>query len=107
MLKLCKDIEIDNGYKFDDFKKSMLYEKQEDNSFFWLENIHNIVELGGEFKVGLWFEDGKIRQIQLLYIDRNNFDDEKKRKSKHQEIIREKIPNIDLRASRITNYWDT
>lgn len=107
MLILSKDTAIDKGYKFEEFKRSILYDNQEDNRFFWLGNSYQIKELGGIFKVGLWFKDGNIRQIQLLYIGNDNIADEKNRKNKHQEIIQDKIPNIHLHASKITNYWDT
>ncbi len=53
----------------------------------------------------MWFEDGNIRQIQLLYID-NTIKDETIREIKHQQIILDKISTIHLQASKITNYWD-
>lgn len=105
MLILSDDIAIDREYKFEDFKRTKFYDNQQDNRFFWINNLCQIKELGGLFKVGLWFEDGKIRQIQLLFMD-NDISDEIMRKNKHQEIIRDNISNISLQASKITNYWD-
>lgn len=105
MLILNGDIAIDKGYKFEDFKMSTLYNNQQDNRFFWLESLCEIKELGGIFKVGLWFECGGIRQVQLLYMG-NDITDEIMRKNKHQQIIQDKISNINLQASKISNYWD-
>jgi hypothetical protein len=87
MLILSDDNAIDREYKFEDFKRSILFDNQQDNRFFWLENLCHIKELEGFFKVGLWFKDGSIRQIQLLYMD-NEISDEIIRKKSINKLFR-------------------
>ncbi len=104
MLVLNDSVFIDKGYKFDTFKRSVLFINQEDGSFFWIPDLCHVGDIDGTFKAGLWFKDGIIKQIQLLYMKDDI--DEVTRSKKHEVIIKDELPKLHINASNISNYWD-
>lgn len=96
-------LSIDKGYRFDTFKRTAFYNGQSEDRFFWLHDLCLINGIKGKFKVGLWFQKGIIRQIQLLYMA-DNVANETARSAIHNAIIKDKI--LKLNASNISNYWD-
>jgi hypothetical protein len=105
MLILNNSVFIDKGYRFGLFKTSMLFENQKDGRFFWIQDLCRVNDIDGMFKVGLWFQEGIIKQVQLLYMA-DDISDEVARSKKHDIIIKEKLPKLNIHASNISNYWD-
>ncbi|MDE6208521.1 MAG: hypothetical protein K2M73_02470 [Lachnospiraceae bacterium] len=97
-------LSIDKGYKFEDFKLSTFYNNQKDNRFFVLDGVYKITGIDGKFRVGLWFNEGVIKQIQMCYID-DIIENEKVREKQHNLII-SNIKKMDLKSTKIFNYWD-
>lgn len=100
-----KTISIDKNYKFEQFQRTDLYDGQQSNRFFWINQLCYIEGIDAIFKIGLWFDNGNIRQIQLFCMN-DNISDEVIRKDKHQQIINCEMQNIVLHAKHISNYWD-
>ena len=72
---------------------------------FWLDGLCKITGVEGKFRVGLLFNNGVIKQIQLFYMD-DEIKDEKIREKKHNLIINNKIKKMNLKSTNISNYWD-
>lgn len=57
------------------FKKTDVYSDQDFNRFFWLDGVYKIYGLEGEYRLGILFENGILKNLELFAMD---FDDEMK-----------------------------
>lgn len=104
---LCIENEIflSRNYNFSNFKNTSFYTNQEDNRFFWIQAACHIKNINGAYKIGLWFKENFIRQVQIFCVS-DDVKNEKDRERIHEDIINSYLKKIDIGASKIENYWD-
>jgi hypothetical protein len=73
------------NFTFDNFKNSKFYDNQDESSFFWI-NKECIVG-NHKFKLGLYFKESKLVQIQLYCVD-TEIQNEEERKTVHDSIVK-------------------
>ena len=98
------ELQLYKGLTFEEFKKNSLFDNQVDNRFFWLKKKGEINYLNHRFSVGLWFESGVLRQVQLVCID-EEIQDEEEREVIHNNIVNEILDKFDIKSEDIQAYY--
>lgn len=83
---LNNQLYISEKLSFQEFKNSSFYTNQVERRFFWIKGSYKINQLLNEFIIGLWFENGLLRQVQV-YCDDQDITDEKTRDDRHNQIF--------------------
>lgn len=106
IFSLAEDLVITSGYTFEQFQNTKYYRNQNPERVFWLKEKFEFHDHA--FKVSLFFRNGIIYMLSLLCCDKTfNMEEEKKRKSFHDEILSSwGITQSDYPWGRIKSVYD-
>lgn len=104
---ICIDNELNlfDQLTFDAFKSTSFYDNQSDNRFFWIKKPCTIDEINNTLKVGLWFKNNKLRQVQLVCID-DYIKNELERGVIHNKIIKQLKDRYAIPKNNIYGFYD-
>ena len=81
------EVMLGPGYSFNDFMFTRLFDHQNENRFFWLEEKKTIGD--NTFAVGLAFQNRILLLAELMCVDEEfTWETEEKRKELHDRILR-------------------
>jgi len=97
------EIALSPTYSLEDFIKSNLYNNEDTSIFFWVKQDCFIKN--HRFKVGLYFKNRYLKQIQLYCID-NSVHNEEQRKKLNDRILNEIARNTNSEWGSIKSVFD-